>query len=51
MQFEIHAKMYERRVPNVELLEIDGGEHAAIFTHRDIIRPKVIEFMQRQFKA
>jgi len=30
VQFEVHAKKYEARVPNVELLAVDGGEHVAI---------------------
>jgi len=49
--FEAHAKMYEARVPNAELLAVDGGEHVAIFTHRNIVRPKVIEFMQRHLAS
>lgn len=49
--FEAHAKRYTTRVPNAELLSIDGGEHVVIFTHRNLIRPKVIEFMQHHFKA
>ena len=49
--FEKHAKRYESRVANAELLAVDGGEHVAIFTHRGIVRPKVIEFMRRHFKA
>jgi hypothetical protein len=49
--FETHAKMYKARVPNAELLSVDGGEHVAIFTHRHWVRPKVIEFMNQYFKA
>jgi len=49
--FEVHAKMFEARVPNVELLAVDGGEHVAIFTHRNMVRTKVIDFMQRHFTA
>ncbi len=49
--FEVHAKMYRNRVPNAELLAVEGGEHVAIFTHRNIVRAKVIEFMQRHFTA
>lgn len=48
--FEANAKMYKTRVPNAELLSIDGGEHVAIFTHHNIVRPRVIEFMQHHFK-
>jgi pimeloyl-ACP methyl ester carboxylesterase len=49
VKFDVHAKMYETRVPNVELLAVDGGEHVAIFTHRNMGRAKVKEFMQRYF--
>jgi len=49
--FEKHAKGYESRVANAELLAVEGGEHVAIFTHRGIVRPKVIECMRRHFKA
>jgi len=47
--FEANAKLYEARVPNVELLAVEGGEHVAIFTHRTLVRTKVNEFMQRFF--
>ncbi len=49
--FETNAKIYKTRVPNAELLSIEGGEHVAIFTHRNMVRPKVIEFMQHHFKT
>jgi pimeloyl-ACP methyl ester carboxylesterase len=49
VNFEVHAKMYETHVPNVELLAVEGGEHVAIFTHRNMVRAKVNEFMQRHF--
>ena len=51
LPFEVHAKMFEARVANVELLAVDGGEHVAIFTHRNMVRIKVIDFMQRHFTA
>ena len=51
VSFEAHAKVFEARVPNAELLAVEGGEHVAIFTHRDIVRAKVIEFMQNHFKC
>jgi pimeloyl-ACP methyl ester carboxylesterase len=51
VQFEVHARMYETRVPKVELLTIEGGEHVAIFTHRDVVRKKVSDFMQHHFAA
>ncbi len=49
VQFEEHARMFEARVPHAELLAVDGGEHVAIFTHRNMVRTKVIEFMQHHF--
>lgn len=51
VQFDVHAKAFASRVPGAELLAIDGGEHVAIFTHRDMVRAKVMEFMQRHFPA
>ena len=49
LPFDVHARMFEARVPNAELLAVEGGEHVAIFTHRDMVRAKVIDFMQRHF--
>jgi pimeloyl-ACP methyl ester carboxylesterase len=49
--FEVHAKMYETRLPNAELLAVDGGEHVAIFTHRKMVKEKVFEFMRGHFTA
>lgn len=51
LQFEAHAKQFENRIPNAELLAVNGGEHVAIFTHRDQVRAKVNDFMQRHFAA
>jgi len=50
VQYDIHAKMYESRVPNIELLTIEEGEHVAIFTHRIEVRKKVSNFMRHHFK-
>lgn len=49
LPFEAHAKIFKARVPNAELLAVEGGEHVAIFTHRDIVRDKVIKFMKTHF--
>ncbi len=49
--FDKNTKIYESRVPDVELLTVEGGEHVSIFTHRNIVRPKVDEFMKKQFTA
>lgn len=49
LPFEVHAKMFAIRVPHAELLAIEGGEHVAIFTHRNQIRAKVNDFMRHHF--
>jgi pimeloyl-ACP methyl ester carboxylesterase len=49
LPFAVHAKMFEDRLPHAELLAIDGGEHGAIFTHRNQVRLKVNDFMQDHF--
>jgi pimeloyl-ACP methyl ester carboxylesterase len=49
--YENHAKMYATRVPRAEMLTVEGGEHVAIFTHRNMVRTKVNEFMGRHFTA
>lgn len=49
VQYNLHAKTYARRVPQVELLTVEGGEHVAIFTHRNLVRSKVMAFMQQHF--
>ena len=51
VSFEVNTNMYLARVPNAELLAVDGGEHAAIFTHRNVVRTKVMEFMEGHFTA
>lgn len=50
LPFEKHAKAFESRLPNVEVLKVDQGEHAAIFTHRNLVRAKVKEFMEKHFQ-
>ncbi|MCE7980762.1 MAG: hypothetical protein DYG89_06175 [Caldilinea sp. CFX5] len=49
VQYDIHANTYARRVPQVEVLTVEGGEHVAIFTHRNLVRSKVIAFMAEHF--
>ncbi len=51
VEFEIHAKTLEARLPNAELLTVDGGEQVAIFTHRDMVRSKAKEFFHRHFRV
>ncbi len=47
--YEANAPQYLRRVPNAELLTVEGGEHVAIFTHRALVRTRVTAFMQEHF--
>jgi pimeloyl-ACP methyl ester carboxylesterase len=49
LPFAEHAQMFAARLPQAELLAIDGGEHGAIFTHRNQVRAKVDDFMQYHF--
>lgn len=49
--YEVHAKALESRIPNAELLTIEGGEHVSIFTHRDIVRNRVTRFIQEHSSA
>ncbi len=46
---DIHVKMFGERIPGVEIFSVEGGEHVAVFTHREEIREKVSAFMQRNF--
>lgn len=47
--FAVHAKMFESRLPHAELLAIPGGEHVAIFTHRNQVSARVQDFMHDHF--
>jgi pimeloyl-ACP methyl ester carboxylesterase len=49
VSFETNTKIYKARIPNVEILEVDGGEHVTIFTHRNIVKAKVSEFMSHHY--
>ncbi len=42
--FAQHAKALESRIPNARLLTIEGGEHVAIFTHRDVVKKRGCRF-------
>jgi len=41
-----HAQASAARIPGAALLAVDGGEHVSIFTHRDLIRPRVVAFLR-----
>lgn len=43
--FGRHAEPLATRIPQAELCAIEGGEHAAIFTHREAVARRVAEFL------
>jgi pimeloyl-ACP methyl ester carboxylesterase len=45
--FERHGSVLARRISGAELLELDGGEHFAVFTHHALVRPRVAAFLAR----
>jgi pimeloyl-ACP methyl ester carboxylesterase len=51
LPFASHAAVFESRIPQAELLAVDGGEHVAIFTHRSLVRGQVHDFMRGHFAA
>jgi pimeloyl-ACP methyl ester carboxylesterase len=49
--FEPHARALATRIPRAELLAIDGGEHVAIFTHREEVRQRVASFLAAHHRS
>lgn len=47
LPFAVQAKGFSERIPKVEVLALEGGEHAAIFTHRDQAREGAASFLRR----
>ncbi len=45
--FPQHAQALATRIPGAELCAIEGGEHVAIFTHRNEVRQRVAAFIAR----
>lgn len=43
--FERHAAVFAARIPRAKLLALEGGEHAAIFTHRRQAQAEVTRFL------
>ena len=41
------ARSMAARIPRAELLAVNGGEHVAIFTHRELTRAHITEFLDR----
>jgi len=46
--YERHGKALATRIPGAELLTLEGGEHAAIFTHRAEARGVVTRFLRER---
>lgn len=40
-----HAEAVAARVPGADVVAIDGGEHVCLFTHRDLVRTHVRDFL------
>lgn len=49
LPFDTHALELARRIRSADLLTVEKGEHVAIFTHRDAVRPGVVAFMRQCF--
>lgn len=45
VSYEVNAPVFEARIPDVDLLTIDGGEHATLFTHRDQVSEAVTAYL------
>ncbi|HEY3269384.1 MAG TPA: alpha/beta hydrolase [Armatimonadota bacterium] len=46
--FSPHATALSSRIPGAELLALEGGEHVAIFTHLQEVRPRVARFLRER---
>ena len=46
VDYEGHAKSAKRRIPGAELLTLEDGEHAAIFTHMQLVRERIAIFLK-----
>lgn len=44
--FEQHGKRLAERIPNARQVLLENGPHAAIFTHRAVVRPAVTRFLE-----
>lgn len=42
-----HARLLAGRIPGAELLAVEKGDHASIFTHRRLVQPTVAAFLNR----
>ena len=46
LPFKQHGRQLAERIPGAQLLKMEGGEHAGIFTHRAVVLPRVTEFVR-----
>lgn len=46
LPFERHGAELARRIPGAELLKVEDGGHAALFTHRPLVAPRVTGFLK-----
>jgi pimeloyl-ACP methyl ester carboxylesterase len=44
--FKQHGMSLAARIPGAQLLAVEGGEHMAIFTHRDEVRVRITQFLR-----
>jgi pimeloyl-ACP methyl ester carboxylesterase len=44
--FEQHGAKFAARILGAQLLAVEGGEHVAIFTHRELVKQRVMEFLR-----
>ncbi len=44
--FAQHGRALAAGIPGAELLALEGGEHVAIFTHRNEVRARVTQFLR-----
>lgn len=45
--FARHGQVLAGRIPGAELVAAEGGDHVSIYTHHDLIKPRVIDFLRR----
>lgn len=49
VSFDQHAMQSAKRIAGAELLPLEDGEHAAIFTHRPLVRDRISGFLRASF--
>ena len=43
---DFHTGTYREHLPRVEIYSVEGGDHVAIFTHRNAVRKRVSAFLK-----